>query len=151
MRFDHHAPPLQLFVGILYFFLFHHFAGLEFTIAGIDDLDEIDHAPAAHLAVGRFDEPEFVDPRVARKGADQTDVRPFWRFNRTDTSIVRGVHVAHFESRAFSRKTARPKSRKTPLVRDFAEWVGLVHELRKLGTAEELANRGHNRLGVHQI
>src|SRR5260370_31588783 len=45
----------------------------------------------------------------------------------------------------------RSKGREAPLVRDFGERVGLIHELRKLGTAEEFANRGHDRLGVHQV
>ena len=31
------------------------------------------------------------------------------------------------------------------------ERIGLVHELRKLRTAEEFANRGHDRLGVHEV
>ena len=61
------------------------------------------------------------------------------------------MNVAHFESRALARKAARPQRRKTPLVRDFAQRVGLVHELRELRAAEKLADRRHYRLGVHQV
>ena len=61
------------------------------------------------------------------------------------------MDVAHFESGAFARQTARPKSREAALVGDFAERIGLVHELRELRTAEELADRGHDRLGVDQV
>ena len=64
MRRPDHAPPLQLFVGILDFFLLDDFAGLEFAVAGIDDLHEVNHAPVLHLAVRRLDEAELVDPRV---------------------------------------------------------------------------------------
>ena len=61
------------------------------------------------------------------------------------------MDVAHFESGAFARKSARPKGREAPLVRDFGERIGLVHELRELRTAEEFADRGHDRLGVHEV
>ena len=64
---------------------------------------------------------------------------------------MRRVNVAHFESGALARETAGPKGRKAALVGDFGKRIGLVHELRKLRTAEELANRGHDRLRVHQI
>ena len=133
------------------FFFLDNLASLEFAIAGVDHLHVVDYAPALYLAVGRFDEAEFVDPRIAGKRADQADVRTFRRFNRADAAVVRRVNVADFESSAFARQTAGPKSRKTPLVRDFAERVRLIHELRKLRTAEELANRGHYRLRVHKV
>ena len=64
---------------------------------------------------------------------------------------MRRVNVADFESRAFTRQTARPKRRQTALVRDLRQRVGLVHELRQLRRSEELADRGHHRLGVHQV
>ena len=61
------------------------------------------------------------------------------------------MHVADFESGAFARQTAWSKSRETPLVRDLGQRIGLIHELRELAGAEELADRGHHRLGVHQV
>ncbi len=36
-------------------------------------------------------------------------------------------------------------------MRDFAQRIGLIHELRELRTAEELADRRHHGLGVHQV
>jgi hypothetical protein len=36
-------------------------------------------------------------------------------------------------------------------VRDLRQRIGLVHELRELRGAEELADRGHHRLGVDQV
>ena len=115
VRLDDYAPPLQLFVRVFHFFLFDDFAGLEFAIARIDDLHEVDHAAALHLAIGRLDEAEFVDPRVARKRADQADVRAFRRFNRADAAVVRRVNVAHFESRAFTRKPPGPRAERRRL------------------------------------
>ena len=64
---------------------------------------------------------------------------------------MRGVNVADFESSAFTRQTARPKGRETPLVRDLGQRVGLIHELRELGRSEEFADRSHHRLGIDQV
>ena len=122
------------------------------ALAGIDDLRRSRARwPSLHAAVGRLDEAVLVDARKARQRADQADVRTFRRLNRADAAVVRRVNVAHFEAGAFTRQTARPKRRETPLVRDLGERVGLVHELRQLRRAEELADRGHHRLGVDQV
>src|SRR4029077_5514275 len=107
-------------VEFLDFVLFDDFAGLEFAVAGVDDLDVIDDPPALDLAVGRLDETVVVEAREAAQRADQADVRAFRRFDRADAAVVCRVHVAHFESGALARKAAWSKSRKTPLVRDFA-------------------------------
>ena len=111
----------------------------------------VDHLAVLHLAVGRLDEAELVDPRVARERRDQADVRTFRRLNRADAPVVRRVHVAHLEAGALARQTAWPERREPPLVRDLRERVGLVHELRQLRRPEELANRGHDRLRVDQV
>ena len=121
VRLDDDAPPLQLLVHVFDFFLLDDFAGLEFAVARVHDLHVVDHAAALHLAVRRLDEAELVDSRIAGKRADQADVRTFRRFNRADAAVVRRMHVAHFESGALARQTARTKSRKAPLVRDFAQ------------------------------
>src|SRR5467141_349018 len=151
VRLVNDLAALELFVEILDFVFLDDFASFEFAVTGVDDLNVVDDAPALDLAVGRFDEAVVVDTREAAQRADQTDVRAFRRFNGADAAVVRRVHVANFESGAFARETARPKSRETPLVGDFAERVGLVHELAELRRAEEFANRGHHRLGVHQV
>ena len=61
------------------------------------------------------------------------------------------MHVAHLEARALARETARPERRQATLVRDLGERIGLVHELRELRRAEELAHRGGRGLRVDQI
>src|SRR4029077_10628192 len=98
VRLDDYTPPFQLLVRVFHFFLLDDFASLELTVARVDDLHEVDYAAALHAPVGRLDETEFVDPRIGRKRADETDVRTLRRFNRADAAIVRWVHVAHFES-----------------------------------------------------
>src|SRR5437667_433878 len=151
IRLVNYLAALELFVEILDFVFLDDFTGFEFAVTGIDDLNVVDDAAGLDFAVGRFDEAVVVDARKAAQGTDQADVRAFRRFNRTDTAVVRRVHVAHFESGTLARQTARPKGREAPLMRDFAERVGLVHELAELRRTEELADRGHNRLGVYQV
>ena len=126
-------------------------ADAQAAFAGVGDLNEVEHTAVAHAAVGRLDEAVLVDARKARERADEADVRTFRRLNRADAAVVRGVHVADFESGALTRQTARPKGGETALVRDLRERVGLIHELRELRGAEELADRGHDRLGVDEV
>ena len=151
MRIVGDTAALEFLVDVLNFVALDDFAGFEFAIARVENLHVIDDATALYLAVGRFDEAELVDARVAGKRADQADVRTFRRFDRAYAAVVRWVNVAHFESGAFARKTAGSKSRKTPLVRDFGKRIRLIHELRELRTAEKFADRGHDRLGVDEI
>ena len=61
------------------------------------------------------------------------------------------MHVADFESGPFAGQTPRPQGRKTPLVGDFRQRIGLIHELAELRRAEEFANRRRRGLGVDQI
>ena len=104
-----------------------------------------------HLAVRRFDEAVFVHPRIGRKRIDQADVRAFRRLDRADAAVMGRVHVAHLEAGALAGQTARAKRGEAPLVGDLRQRVGLIHELRELRRAEELAHRRRRRLGVDQI
>ena len=82
---------------------------------------------------------------------DQADVRAFRRLDRADPAIMGRVDVADLEARALAGEAARPERRDAALVRHFGERVGLVHELRELRRAEELAHRGDRGLGVDQV
>ena len=109
-----------------------------------------------HLAVGnpavrRFKKAVLVQLSEQGQRVDQTDVRTFRRFDRADTAIVGGVHVAHLEARTFTRQTTRAQSRDPALVRDLAQRVGLVHELRQLARPEELLQRGTDGLRIDQV
>ena len=141
----------QFGVDLLDLMLLHVIADFVIAVARIDHGDVVDHASAFDPAVGRFDEAVVVDARIAAQRRNQPDVRTFRRFNRADTAVVRGMNVAHFESSALTRQTARPKRRETPLMRDLGERVGLIHELRELRRSEEFADRSHHRLGVDQV
>ena len=61
------------------------------------------------------------------------------------------MHVAHLEARPLAGQAARAKRRQAALVGDLRQRVGLVHELRQLRAAEELAHRRRHRLGVDQV
>src|SRR5713101_5025929 len=151
VRLVDNLAALELFVEILDAVAFHDFAGLEFAIAGVDDMHVVDDAAALNLAVRRLDKSVVVDARKAGERADQPDVRAFRRFNGANAAVVRRVHVADFESCALAREAAGSEGRETPLVRDFAEWIGLVHELAELRAAEKFTDSRHHRLGVDQV
>ncbi len=86
-----------------------------------------------------------------RHRADQTDVRTFRRLDRTNAAVVRRMHVAHFESGAIARQSARPERRQTTLVRQLRQRIRLIHELRKLRATEEIANDRAQRLRIDQL
>src|SRR5262245_48462778 len=79
-------------------------------------IDLIGHTALLHFSVGRFDETKFVDPGKSAHRADETDVRTFWRFDRTDAAVVRRMDVAHFEPGAVAAQTTGPERGKTTLV-----------------------------------
>ena len=113
--------------------------------------DFIGAAAVADHAVGRFNEAVFVHLGVGGQRNDEADVRAFRRFNGADAAVVGGVNVSHFKARALTGKTAGAQSGKTTLVRDFREGVGLIHELRQLGGAEEFLEHGRHGLGIDEI
>ncbi len=61
------------------------------------------------------------------------------------------VHVAHLETGALARQAAGPERRKPALVRDLGQRIGLIHELRELRRAEELAHCRRRGFGVDQV
>jgi hypothetical protein len=121
------------------------------ALAGVRDRDEVQHFAVLHASVRRLDEAVFIDAGEARKRADKADVRAFRRLDRADAAVVGGMHVADFEACALTGETARSKGREAALVGDLGERVGLIHELRELRGAEELADRGHDRLRVDEV
>src|SRR5207245_2049312 len=90
----------------------HHLVGFDdvarlvLAAGGVGDDDVIRHASVLHLPVRRLDEAELVDARVARQRRDEADVRTFRRFNWTDASVMRRVHIADLEPRPLARQTA---------------------------------------------
>ena len=109
------------------------------------------HLSVGHGTVRSLDESHVGDLGIDAERRNQTDVRAFGRLDRAKTAVVRVVHVADFETSTVTRKTAGTEGRQTALVRDFGQRVDLVHELRKLRSAEERIDHRRERLGVDQI
>ena len=113
-------------------------------------LDLVRHLAADDLAVRRLDEAEAVDLRVDAEGRNQADVRTFRRLDRANAAVVRRMHVADLEARAFAGEAARTESGETALVGESAERVRLVHELRELAAREEVLHHRAERLRVDE-
>ena len=101
-------------------------------------------------AIRRLYEPELIRARVSGERPQQPDVRAFGRLNRADAPVVRVMHIAHIKPRALPGQPARPQRRQPPLVRQLRKRVRLVHKLRQLRPAEELAHRGDHGPYVYQ-
>ncbi len=110
--------------------LFDH--DLTESVARVSDLSDLDvllDTALFHLLVGRFDIAHGVEPRIARQGRDETDIRTLRGLNRADPAIVGGMDIADFEARALARQSAGAERRQTAFVGDLGERVGLIHEL----------------------
>ncbi|OIQ79544.1 hypothetical protein GALL_387200 [mine drainage metagenome] len=114
-------------------------------------VDLVRHVAAIDAAVRCFQEAILVGTGKQRQRIDQADVRAFRRFDRTDAAVMGRMHVAHLEARALAGQAAGAKGRNATLVGDFGQRIGLVHELRQLAGAEELADRARHRLGIDQV
>ena len=113
--------------------------------------DSIGDAIVFDFAVGRLDEAVLVDPRVGRERGDKSDIGALGGFNRADAAVMGRVNVADLETGALAGQTAGAKRGEPALVRDFAQRIGLIHELRQLRGAEELLDHGGSRLVVDQL
>ena len=94
------ALLFQFGVDLLDLMLFHVIADFVIAVSRVHHGDVVDHAAALDPAVRRFNKAIVVDAGVAAQRRNQSDVRTFRRFNRADTAIMRGMHVADFESGA---------------------------------------------------
>ena len=65
---------------------------------GRKELDLIRHTPLHDFPVRRLDKAELIDPGIRRQRRNQSDVRTFRGFDRTNTTIVSRVHVADFKT-----------------------------------------------------
>ena len=109
------------------------------------------HFAVFDFAVRRFEKAVIVDARKNRKRNDESDVRPFRRFDRTHTPVMRIVNVAHFKARPLAGKTAGPESVQASLVRKFGKRIDLIHKLRKLRRAEKFFDGCDDRFDRNQI
>ena len=94
----------QLAVGLLGLRPGNDVAHFVIGVARVQNPHLVDHHALFHLAVGALDEAVIVDAGKAGERRDQADVRTFRRFDGADAAVVRGMHVAHFESGALAAK-----------------------------------------------
>ena len=103
-----------------------------------------------YLAVGCLDKAILGDASVGREIGNQTDVRAFGRLDGADTAILGVVNVTHVKGCAVTGKTTGAECRETALVAELCQGVVLVHELRQLAGAKELANSSGNGADVDE-
>src|SRR2546427_7042670 len=113
------AAGADTFVRFVNVVLRHVLARLELCLAAIDDPHVLDDAAVNNFAIRRFDKPKLVNTRIARKARNKSNVRTFRRLDRTNSSIVCRVYVAHFESRALAAQSSWSQRGQTTLVRDL--------------------------------
>ena len=61
------------------------------------------------------------------------------------------MHIAHFESGAIPTETTWPKCGQATLVRQLGQRIRLIHKLRELRAAKEIANHGAECLRIDQL
>src|SRR5260221_5603662 len=122
-----------------------------FLAVSREKFDVFTDATVLDFAIRRFEKTEFIDARECRERRDESDVRAFRRFNRADAAVVRRMNVADFKVRSVTRKSAWPKRRQAAFVREFRERIDLVHELRQLRAAKEIADDRRERLWIDQF
>ena len=90
-----------------------------------------------NYSVRSFDKSVLIYTCECSQRVDKTDVRTFGSLYRAHSSVMRMVNVSNFETGSFSWKTSGTERWKTTFVSKFSQRVVLIHELRKLWTAEE--------------
>ena len=92
----------------------------------------------------------LIDPCIACKRVDQSDVGSFRRLNGAHPSIMGVMYVTDLESGTLTGQTARSQRGQTSLMGQLTQRVVLIHELGQLGGTEELLYRGCHRLDIDQ-
>ena len=122
-----------------------------FFLVGRHVVDLVGDASVGHFAVRRFDEAEIVDAGKCAERADQTDVRTFRCFDRTDAAVVRRMHVADLEAGAVAAETAGPEGRKAAFMGQLGQRIRLIHKLAQLRASEEIADHAAERFRIDQL
>src|SRR5664280_1470906 len=100
--------------------------------------------------VGCFDKAIFVYACKRCQTADQTDVWTFRGFDRANATIRGVVDIADIEASAFPPQPTRAEGGKGALMAQLGQRIGLIHELRELAGAKELAQRRHHWTNIYQ-
>ena len=109
------------------------------------------------LRIGLINPPErrlnktiLINPRVAGKGVNKSDVRAFRCLDRAHAAVMRIMNIADLKSGSVTAQAAGAEGGQTPLVSELTKRIVLVHELRQLGRSEEFLNRGSDRFDIDQ-
>ena len=73
------------------------------TLNSREILQLIAHPALDHFPVRRFNESKFIDARIGGQRGNQADVGTFRRLNRTNTTVMRRMHVSHFKAGTLAR------------------------------------------------
>src|SRR3989344_8060934 len=103
-----------------------------FFIKCIEIHNLFSYPPIFNTNVRRFYNPEIIRTRVHRHVKNESDVLTFWRVDRAETRVVRGVHIAYLKTRSLTSEPAGAERREKSHVFKLRENVLLVHKLRKL-------------------
>ena len=76
-----------------------------------------------------FNKTIFINSCKSCQIRNQTNVRTFWCFNWTHTSVMAIMNVTNFETGSVTRKSARTQCRKAPFVCKFSKRISLIHKL----------------------
>ena len=81
---------------------------LGLLLVGGEVVNLVGYAAVLRETVRRLDEAKLVNAGVGREGIDETDIGPLGRLDRANTTIVRRMNVADFETGAFAIETTWP-------------------------------------------
>ena len=104
-----------------------------------------------YLQSRRFQKSFIINSTIEWLIDYKSNILSFWSFNRTNSTIVRWVHISHLKLSCLFLKSSRPKSSNSSLMFNFWKWINLIQKLRKLRCCKEWFNRIINHLKVHQI
>ena len=72
-------------------------------------VDLVAHPALHHFPVRTLDEAKIVHTGKRGQAGDQSNVRPFRCFHRTNAAVMRRMNISHLEPGAFARQSARAK------------------------------------------
>ena len=104
-----------------------------------------------YLTIRSYDKAQIVDLCIDTQRRDQTDVRTFRCFDRTQTTIMSIVYVSHLKTCTVTWQTTRTQSWQTTLMCNFSQRVSLVHELWQSIGSEEWVDHRRDCLRIDQI
>ena len=98
--------------------------------------------PVFNFCIRGFNNSEIIYFGIGGKMKNKPDVRAFRSMNRTDSSVVRRMHIAHLQSGALTSKTSGSQGGESAQMLYFIKYIFLRHELRKLVSGKKFLDAG---------